>query len=139
MRKFGLILFLGIALYSYSNAQYLVVSKANSVSIKSPFKTDFNLAFGSSNKALAKVAELIEEGRKKKDVETLLSAALILFLEEKNTGFKTSFSGLSILKEATEFAIKSKNKNLVKLVATYWDDPMFGNDSKYAYELTYDE
>ena len=139
MRKLGILLWFGLILSSASFAQEVLASKPNQTGIKSPFKTDFSTTFASSNNALAKVAQLLESGRSHKSVETLLSAALILFMEEKCSGTKASTTGLSVLQEATTMALKSKNKKLLKLVASFWEDPGFGNNQNYAAELTYDE
>jgi hypothetical protein len=139
MRKIGILIWFGLILSSATFAQDILASKPNQTAIKSPFKTDFSVAFASNNNALAKVAQLLESGRSNKSVETLLSAALILFMEEKCTGIKAPITGLSVLQEATNLALKSKNKNLLKLVASFWGDPGFGNNQNYATELTYDE
>jgi len=139
MLKTGMILWFGLMLASTAFGQEVLTSSRNLAGVVSPYKTDFQSAYSSSNEALKKVASLIESGRKKKNVQTLLSASLILFLEEKTTGEKASITGLSLLKEATELALRSRNKDLIKLVALFWDDPAFGNDQKYAFELTYDE
>ena len=139
MRKFGMILLLGFSLSFAVNAQEVITSKSNMAGLKSPFKTDFKLFFDSENSALSKVTQLIEEGRKKKNVETLLSASFILFLEEKNSGKSAELSGLNILKEATQLAIRSKDKDKIALVAKYWGDPFCGNNVAYAEELVYNE
>ncbi len=139
MLKTGIIICFGLMMASTTFGQEVLSSKSNLAGVVSPYKTDFQLVFSSSNDALQKVAGLIEAGRKKKSVETLLSAALILFMEEKSTGVKASITGISLLNEATQLALRSKKKDLVKLVALYWDDPAFGNDQQYAFELTYDE
>ncbi|MCC6637039.1 MAG: hypothetical protein IT278_04860 [Ignavibacteriaceae bacterium] len=139
MRKFGMILLLGFSLSFAVNAQEVITSKSNMAGLKSPFKTDFKLFFDSENSALSKVTQLIEEGRKKKNVETLLSASFILFLEEKNSGKSAELTGLNILKEATQIAIRSKDKDKIALVAKYWGDPFCGNNAAYAEELVYNE
>ncbi|GAB1348975.1 hypothetical protein MASR1M107_11880 [Ignavibacteriales bacterium] len=139
MRKLGILLGFGFLLTSATFSQTVLTSKPNQTGIKSPFKTDFSLSFQSNNNALAKVAQLLDSGRRHKSVETLLSAALILFLEEKCSGAKASITGLSVLQEATNLALKSKNKNILKLVASFWDDPAYGNNQKFAYELVYEE
>ena len=139
MRKFGMILLLGFSLSFAVNAQEVITSKSNMAGLKSPFKTDFRLFFDSENSALSKVTQLIEEGRKRKNVETLLSASFILFLEEKNSGKSAELTGLSILKEATQLAIRSKDKDKIDLVAKYWGDPLCGNNPSYAEELVYNE
>jgi hypothetical protein len=128
MRKFGMILLLGFSLSFAVNAQEVITSKSNMAGLKSPFKTDFRLFFDSENSALSKVTQLIEEGRKRKNVETLLSASFILFLEEKNSGKSAELTGLNILKEATQIAIRSKDKDKIALVAKYWGDPLCGNN-----------
>jgi hypothetical protein len=139
MRKFGMILLLGFSLSFAINAQQVVTSKSNIAGLKSPYNTDFKLFFNSQNSALSKVSALVEEGRKKKNVETLLSASFILFLEEKNSGKFADITGLLILKEATQLAIRSKDKDQIALVAKYWGDPLCGNLPAYAEELVYDE
>lgn len=139
MRKFGMILLLGFSLSFAVNAQEVITSKSNMAGLKSPYNTDFKLFFNSENDALSKVTQLIEEGRKKKNVETLLSASFILFLEEKNSGKSAELTGLSILKEATQLAIRSKDKDKIDLVAKYWGDPLCGNNIAYAEELVYNE
>lgn len=139
MRKFGMILLLGFSLSFAVNAQEVITSKSNMAGLKSPFKTDFRLFFDSENSALSKVTQLIEEGRKRKNVETLLSASFILFLEEKNSGKSAELTGLNILKEATQIAIRSKDKDKIALVAKYWGDPFCGNNAAYAEELVYNE
>ncbi len=139
MLKTGIIICFGLMMASTAFGQEVLSSRSNMAGVVSPYKTDFQLVFSSSNNALQKVAGLIEAGRKKKSVETLLSAALILFMEEKSTGVKASITGMSLLKEATQLALNSKKKDHLKLVALYWDDPAFGNNQQYAYDLTYDE
>lgn len=139
MRKFGLILLLGFSLSFAANAQEVITSKSHMAGLKSPYNTDFKLFFNSENGALSKVTQLIEEGRKKKNVETLLSASFILFLEEKNSGKSAELTGLNILKEATQLAIRSKDKDKIALVAKYWGDPFCGNNTAYAEELVYNE
>lgn len=139
MLKTGVIICFSLMMATASFGQEVLSSKSHAAGVVSPYKTDFQIVFSSSNEALQKVTGLIETGRKKKSVETLLSAALILFMEEKSTGKKASITGASLLNEATQLALRSKKRDLVKLVAIYWDDPALGNDQQYAFELTYDE
>ncbi|KAB2908486.1 MAG: hypothetical protein LC102_05505 [Ignavibacteriales bacterium] len=139
MRRTGFLLMFIFIAGAATFAQNTMVLKSKTAKVISPYSSDFNLDFSSSNLALKKLTSIIESGRKKKSAETLLSAAMILFMEEKSTGKKSNITGISLLKEATEIALRSKSKKLLKLVSDYWADPAFGNNSKYAEDLIYDE
>ncbi len=101
----------------------------------SPLTIDFQIELGSKNKALKKIGEMIQRGKDQNDVKALLSAAIILFLEESNSGKKARITGKDILIMATEIAVQKKNPKDIIACATLWDDKFFGNDPAKAKEL----
>ncbi len=85
-----------------------------------PKTVDFRAQLGSTNTALDKVAEIIDEGRQTKNVKTLLSAAMILLLEENTQDKEAAISGMDLLKEASEIAENQKNAQSLYACAYVW-------------------
>lgn len=85
-----------------------------------PKTVDFRAQLGSTNTALDKVGEIIDEGRQTKNVKTLLSAAMILFLEENTQEKKAQITGMELLKEASEIAEGQKNSQSLYACAYVW-------------------
>ncbi len=101
----------------------------------SPLTIDFQIELGSKNKALKKIGEIIQRGKDQNDVKALLSAAVILFLEESNSGKKARITGKDILIMATEIAVQMKNAKDINACALFWEDKLFGNDPAKAKEI----
>ncbi len=97
---------------------------------------DFKAQLKSSNSSLDNLGAMIESGRNKAEVNTLLSAAMILFLEEASTKMKAQVTGLDLLKEATELATKQKNVSALKTLQSVWENPMMGNDKAKSKDLS---
>lgn len=96
---------------------------------------DFKAQLGSSTYALDQLGNMIEDGRQYFDVNSLLSASMILFVEEKTTGKKAQITGMDLLSEATELAKKQKSSSALNLCADVWSNPLFGNNGKTGKEL----
>jgi hypothetical protein len=101
----------------------------------SPLLIDFQIELGSKNKVLKKIGDIIQRGKEQNDVKALLSAAIILYLEESNSGKKAKITGKDILIMATDIAVQIKNPKDIIACATLWDDNFFGNDPAKSKEL----
>jgi hypothetical protein len=90
---------------------------------------DFKTQLSSNNLSLDQLGVIIENGRRYSDVGSLLSAAMILFLEEKNTNKKAQITAIDLLKEASELAKTQKSIIAVKNCADVWNNSQMGNNS----------
>ena len=98
-------------------------------------KIDFKAEFGSSNSALSKLGEIISDGRRDGDVKALVSAAMILFMEEAATGKKASVTGKALLEEATTKATNQNNYQALIACSDAWGAKTLGNDASKSAEL----
>jgi hypothetical protein len=96
---------------------------------------DFKAQLKSTNSSLESLGKLIEDGRKNAEVNTLLAASMILFLEENSSKMKAQITGLDLLKEATTLATTQKNTAALGTVKAFWESPLFGNDKDKAKEV----
>ncbi|MCK6613252.1 MAG: hypothetical protein HRU80_08355 [Ignavibacteriales bacterium] len=96
---------------------------------------DFRAQLKSSNSSLESLGKMIEDGRKNAEVNTLLAASMILFLEENSSKMKAQITGLDLLKEATTLATTQKNTSALNTVKALWENPLFGNDKDKAKEV----
>ncbi len=96
---------------------------------------DFKAQLKSTSSALESVGKMIEDGRKNGEVNTLLAASIILFLEEGATKMKAQITAMDLLKEATTLATTQKNVSALKTVQSFWSNPLFGNDKSKAQEV----
>jgi len=137
-RFFGFLL-AGLFLVSFTGlAQKTEVIKSPSkmaADVINVNKIDFKTEFGSSNSALSKLAELITDGRRDGDVKALVSAAMILFMEENTTGKKAPVTGKALLEEATEKATTQKNYQALLACSDAWAAKTLGNNPAKASEL----
>lgn len=97
---------------------------------------DFKAQLGSGTLALDQVGIMIDDGRKYGDVNSLVSASMILFMEEKATGKKAQITANDLLKEAQDLAVKQKNVTALKTIAQVWENPLFGNNKSEAKNLS---
>lgn len=105
-------------------------------SVVTPVKTiDFRAQLDPTFEALDQVAAMIDNGRKFGDVNSLLSASMVLFLAENSSGKKAQLSALDLLKEATDMAKKQKNTKALKTCSEVWANPLFANNSAEAKTL----
>lgn len=111
-------------------------SKKSKEQIVVPATTiDFKAQLKSSNSSLESLGKMIEDGRKNGEVNTLLSAAMILFLEEGTTKMKAQITAMDLLKEATTLATTQKNASALRTLQSVWENPLFGNDKNKAKEV----
>ncbi|MBV6511622.1 MAG: hypothetical protein HRU80_08365 [Ignavibacteriales bacterium] len=111
-------------------------NKKSNETVTVPANTiDFKAQLKSSNSSLDNLGAMIENGRKKAEVNTLIAAAMILFLEEGATKSKAQITGNDLLKEATELATKQKNVNALKTLQGIWENSMLGNDKNKSKDL----
>lgn len=111
-------------------------NKKSNETVTVPANTiDFKAQLKSSNSSLDNLGAMIENGRKKAEVNTLIAAAMILFLEEGATKSKAQITGMDLLKEATDLATKQKNVNALKTLQGIWDNSMLGNDKNKSKDL----
>lgn len=111
-------------------------NKKSNETVTVPANTiDFKAQLKSSNSSLDNLGAMIENGRKKAEVNTLIAAAMILFLEEGATKSKAQITGNDLLKEATELATKQKNVNALKTIQGIWENSMLGNDKNKSKDL----
>lgn len=99
-------------------------------------KIDFKTEFGSSNSALSKLGELISDGRRDGDVKALVSAAMILFMEEAATGKKAAITGKELLTDATGKAVNQNDYQALIACADAWGAKTLGNDAAKSAELS---
>ena len=122
--------------FSFAQKDPKEENKSKMEKVNIPANTiDFKAQLGSDTYALEQLGTMIENGRKYADINSLLSASMVLFLAEKNTGKTAQISALALLKEATDLAKTQKNVKAAKNCADVWGNPMFGNDSKQSGEL----
>lgn len=111
-------------------------NKKSSETVTVPANTiDFKAQLKSSNSSLDNLGAMIENGRKKAEVNTIIAAAMILFLEEGATKSKAQITGMDLLKEATDLATKQKNVNALKTLQGIWENSMLGNDKNKSKDL----
>ncbi|MBK7866489.1 MAG: hypothetical protein IPJ75_05585 [Ignavibacteriales bacterium] len=137
--------FFAFVLASLFIVNFAGFSQNSPVVIKTPSKAaasvvnvntiDFKSAFGSSNSALSKLGELISDARRDGDVKALVSAAMILFMEEGLTGKKAAITGKQLLDEATTKAKNQNNAEALLACSDVWGSRSMGNDSKMSTEL----
>lgn len=111
-------------------------NKKSNETVTVPANTiDFKAQLKSSNSSLDNLGAMIENGRKKAEVNTIIAAAMILFLEEGATKSKAQITGMDLLKEATDLATKQKNVNALKTLQGIWENSMLGNDKNKSKDL----
>ncbi|GMU85389.1 MAG: hypothetical protein AMXMBFR48_06310 [Ignavibacteriales bacterium] len=111
-------------------------NKKSSETVYIPANTiDFKAQLKSSNSSLDNLGAMIENGRKKAEVNTIIAAAMILFLEEGATKSKAQITGMDLLKEATDLATKQKNVTALKTLQGIWENSMLGNDKNKSKDL----
>lgn len=98
------------------------------VKIIPPRTVDFRAQLGSDNTALDEVGGMIDDGRTFANARTLLSAAMILFMEEETTGLEAQITGKEILREATKIALDQNNPDALAACATVWESEKMGDE-----------
>lgn len=104
---------------------------------EAPAKTvDFQSQLGLRMSALENLGNLIDNARKDGDVNSLLSASMILYVAENNSGKKAAITAEELLNEATVMATTQKSASGVQNAANVWANSMFANNSSKANELS---
>lgn len=129
-------LFLGFVSNGYAQKDPNEENKSKQSKDEAPAKTvDFQAQLGMKMSALENLGNLIDNARKEGDANSLLSAAMILYVAENNSGKKAVITAESLLNEATELATLQKNAAAVQNAAKVWSNALFANNSAKANEL----
>lgn len=125
----------GFTGYAQTKTQPVKTASKAAANFVNVNKIDFKTEFGSSNSALSKLGELISDGRRDGDVKALVSAAMILFMEEAATGKKASITGKELLTEASEKAKNQNNYQALLACSDAWGAKSLGNDAAKSADL----
>jgi hypothetical protein len=132
---FAALLIVNFAGFAQKKTEVIKTTKNAAAKFVNVNKVDFKSEFGSSNSALSKLGEIISDAKRDGDVKALVSAALILFMEENTTGKKASVKAKDLLTEATNKAKNQKNAEALLACSDVWGAKSMGNDSKLSDEL----